>query len=235
MDITTLDRKGVLKECARIIDRSRPCGSVVTLNSLMARLIWRDRRLRRALRRASLVTADSSGIIFAAALLERKRVYRYPGIDLMQDLISEGYGVFLLGGCPGVAEAAAENIRRDYPAARILGVRDGFFSVYEEEGVISLINGYSPDILFTGLDVPRQEIWIESVRDRVSAGMIMGVGGSFDVLSGRLPRAPVIFRAAGAEWLWRTMMEPWRLRRIAYLPLFAAETLWRFFRNERLL
>ncbi|MCX7285029.1 MAG: WecB/TagA/CpsF family glycosyltransferase, partial [Novosphingobium sp.] len=129
------------------------------------------------------------------------------------------------------AAAAASTMTRANPGLRIAGTRHGFWSPEEEDRMIAEINASGAAIVMVGLGVPLQEKWIARVRDRLNARVVMGVGGLFDYYSGAIPRAPLVFRKVGCEWVWRLMQEPRRLfaRYILGNPLFlmaAAANAW---------
>lgn len=234
MRITNLFGKSIIDKCSELIAEDG-CKSVVTLNSLMAKRSWHNYELSKAIGNASLITADSIGICLASVLLDGNKVHRYPGIEMMEDLIKQDWKVFLLGGKPGITEKASQNIRRRYPYAKLCGAYHGYFKKDEEKDIVSTINMLNPDIVFVGLDVPRQEIWIDKNKKKVNAGLLIGVGGSFDIAGGFLPRAPYILRVIGIEWIWRAVVQPWRIVRIINLPVFLIEVLWRFIKGKPLL
>ncbi|MBN2406219.1 MAG: WecB/TagA/CpsF family glycosyltransferase [Elusimicrobia bacterium] len=231
MQVTTLSKENIIKKCNELIAAGRQF-TVVTLNSIMLRYTWRNRELYKALNNAGLITADSVGICVASLLLDRKIVFRYPGIDMIEDLIEQGWSFYLLGGREGIASGAGRNLSQKHGSSVFLGAHNGYFSESEEENVIAEINSLSPDILFVGMDTPRQEIWIDHKREKISTRLIMGVGGSFDVFCGRLNRAPAGFRFFGVEWAWRMLLQPWRVHRLVHLTQYIMDMLWRFFRAE---
>ncbi|HLD29505.1 MAG TPA: WecB/TagA/CpsF family glycosyltransferase, partial [bacterium] len=111
-----------------------------------------------------------------------------------------------------------ERLRTDFPGLRIAGQADGYSE--DEEKTVEKIRRSGADILLAGLEMPRQEKWIRRNLHRLGVKAAIGVGGSFDVLSGALPRSPYFLRQMGLEWLYRFLLEPWRLGRIARLPVF---------------
>lgn len=191
----------------------------------LMRARW-DGSLREAYERADLVTADGIGLVWASRLLGAPLGERVAGIDLMEALCERaarrGYKLFLLGARPGVAQAAARNLRARFPGLVIVGTHHGYFAFgsLEEEAVLEEINRLAPDLLLVGMGVPRQERWMLRHRNDLGVPVVMGVGGSFDVLSGRVARAPLGWQKLGLEWLWRTLREPHRLRRVRVIPLF---------------
>ena len=128
LQVTDRNHQGVLDACGRMVV-SGNCDTVVTLNSLMIMKSWHDERMAGVILRASLITADSVGISLASLILDRRMVRRYPGIEMMEDIIARGWKVFFLGSRDGVASTAAMNMKKKYPCADICGTYHGFFSV----------------------------------------------------------------------------------------------------------
>jgi N-acetylglucosaminyldiphosphoundecaprenol N-acetyl-beta-D-mannosaminyltransferase len=205
---------------------------VITANSLMLRAAIDSKRLKEIFAKSDLVVPDSIGMLLAGKVLGQPLLERIPGIDLMYQLFNlcqkEGYSIYLLGAKPGVSAQAAEQIRRQFPGLRITGTHHGYFDVQEESNVLAEIRKLRPDILFVGLNIPRQELWIAEHATGLGVPVVMGIGGSFDVISGRIKRAPAAMQQAGLEWLWRTLVEPWRIKRIILLPVF----LWKVYQQK---
>jgi len=201
---------------------------IITANPLILMAAGSHPGLSAALRAADLVVADSVGIVWAARRGGRS-VSRVPGIDLMERLCAtaagDGARVGLLGAAPGVAEKAAAALRSQHPGLNVVFVQDGFFSPTEESGVLARAQAAATDYLFVALDTPRQDDWIHRQLSVLGARVVMGVGGSFDVLAGRLRRAPRWMRKFGLEWLYRLNQEPRRWRRMAALPRFVLRVL----------
>ncbi|MCL6558848.1 MAG: WecB/TagA/CpsF family glycosyltransferase [Firmicutes bacterium] len=197
---------------------------VVTLNPEYLYRARTEEDLQEIVRGASLVTADGVGIVWAARVLGVDVPERVTGIDLMLAICEQaavrGWRVFLLGGRPGIAEKAAAELIRDFPGLTVAGVYHGYFKAEEELSVVAKIKRAKPHVLFVGLGAPAQERWIYQNRVKLGVPVAMGVGGSFDVLSGKVKRAPVWMRRLGLEWLARLIREPWRWRRMLVLPLF---------------
>ncbi|HHV71947.1 MAG TPA: WecB/TagA/CpsF family glycosyltransferase [Clostridia bacterium] len=202
---------------------------IVTANAEIIFRAKNDSSLRRIIQQADLVTADGSGVVWAAKRLGRPLPERITGIDLMQNLmklaVEKDYTVFLLGSKPGIAELAAENLKKAYPGLKLLGVQDGYFSVQEEKEIVARLKALAPNLLFVGLGSPKQEEWINRYIKELPGTVAMGVGGSFDVLSGQISRAPKWMQKAGLEWLYRLLKEPWRIRRMSALPKFMLKVL----------
>jgi len=149
---------------------------------------------------------------------------RIPGVEFTEHLCKraayEGWSIWLIGGKPGVAETAAEVLKSKYPGLIIAGTNDGYFAADQSDGICNDIASSGAKILFAGLGVPKQEYWLDENLKKTGVIVGMGIGGSMDVLSGNLARAPRIWQKLYLEWLYRTIQEPWRWKRIAKLPLF---------------
>jgi N-acetylglucosaminyldiphosphoundecaprenol N-acetyl-beta-D-mannosaminyltransferase len=176
-----------------------------------------DPFLMTALREAELVHVDGAGIILGLRLLGLAQPLRRAGIDLMTDLCREAVlqdrSVYLLGAHPDVVRAAAENLVGAVPGLRIAGFRDGYFADEEAAGVAEEIRQSGAGLLFIGISSPKKECFLRAHWERLGVSLGMGVGGSFDVVSGTLRRAPRWMQRCGLEWLYRLMQEPKRLFR----------------------
>lgn len=173
-----------------------------------------DPALMAALREAELVHADGKGIVIGLGIAGID-VPRCAGIDLMRSLCElaarRGIGVYLLGTRPETIAAAVENLAHDIPGLLVSGFRDGYFSRHEERDVVEEIRASGARFLFIGISSPKKEIFLRRNWETLGVGVGMGVGGAFDVVSGRLPRAPLWMQGAGLEWLFRLLLEPRRL------------------------
>ncbi len=204
-----------------------------------AEIIYRcanDSRLSSLINSGSLNVPDGSGTVWAARRLGTPLPGRVPGIELAEKVLENcsaaGVRIYLLGGKPGVAETASFRLAARFPGLLICGTHHGYFktSGAENAGVIESINAAAPDLLIVCLGFPRQEEWITANRTTLPVvRVMMALGGSLDVWSGTVRRAPVLFRKAGLEWLWRIVKNPTRLKRAAALPAFVLLTL----RNKR--
>ena len=206
---------------------------IFTPNPEMVMLARRDSGFKEILNSASLLIPDGIGIVYASRLTKSKISRRVPGIDLLTDLFgaieNTDKTLFFLGGGPGVAEAAAEKMVERFPGLSVVGAHDGYFE--DDEAVIAKINAVKPDIVLVGLGFPRQEKWIYHHRGRIDTRLLIGVGGSFDVLSGKLRRAPKFFQKLGLEWLYRLLRQPKRIWRQRVLAKFAIVVLFKKIRG----
>ena len=198
---------------------------IVTPDALAALRSRTDARYRKIVRNAALVLPDGAGLIAALKLLHTPIQERIPGVEFTEHICKrasyEGWGIWLLGGTPGIAETAAQKLTEKYPGLIISGTRDGYFKDEETDKICQNIKESGARILFVGLGVPKQEYWLEENLASSGATVGMGIGGTMDVISGKLTRAPIIWQKLCLEWLYRTMQEPWRWRRILKLPVFA--------------
>lgn len=224
VEIDALSMEDTVARVAGLIRNNRPA-RVMTLNPEYLYQAQFDRELLDLARRADLVTADGEGIVWACRVAGCPVPERVTGIDLMLRLLEKaalsGWSVYLFGAAPGVADAAAERILRDYSGLKIAGSRHGYFQADEESRIAQEIKETRPDLLFVALGAPKQEIWIDRYLEKTGAVVAIGVGGSFDVLAGRVRRAPRWVRRLRLEWLARLLRQPARWRRQMVLPLFA--------------
>jgi exopolysaccharide biosynthesis WecB/TagA/CpsF family protein len=183
------------------------CLNIAHVNSAYARVLSRQHN----------VFADGVGVKLAAKMNNVDIRANVNGTDMFPLLCKaaaeHGLRIYLLGGMPGVAAQAAENMSRDIPGLRIVGTHHGYFSADEEAHIVDEINASGATILLVGLGAPRQEMWIHRNLCRLAPAVSIGVGGLFDYYSGRLQRAPVLMRKCSLEWLWRLILEPRRLAR----------------------
>lgn len=195
---------------------------VVTPNPELVQRAGKEPPFRDVLNRADLVLPDGVGITYAAKILGRPLAARVPGIDfaaaLCDKLAENGKRLFLLGAKPGVAELAAENLKKEHPGLTVCGVHDGYFK--EDGPVAAEIRAAKADVVFVCLGFPRQEYWMAQNGPATGAGLLVGLGGSLDVFAGQVKRAPVGFQKLGLEWLYRLITQPSRIGRMAKLPLF---------------
>lgn len=206
---------------------------VVTANPEMIYASERNERLKKLINSADIVTADGIGVVWAARRLKNSRLERVTGIDLVQSLLPiahEGkWRIFFLGGKPGVAEQAANQVVLKNPGITSDAMH-GYFSLEEELGVVQKIRNFQPDVLLVGMGAPRQEFWIAE-HPRLAA-VSVGVGGSFDALAGIVVRAPKYIQDFHVEWLYRLWKEPWRWKRQAVLPCFVIKVFGQGFRSR---
>ena len=161
------------------------------------------------------IVADGIGVIKGAKLLKMDLEHRVLGVDFALQLLSYcnelGKSVYLLGAKPEVIEKMKETISRDYPNAKLVGAVDGY--VEDKDDVFVDMLEKKPDVILVALGIPRQEKLISKHYEKFDKGIFVGVGGSFDVISGDKKRAPSFFVKLNLEWLYRITKEPNRLKR----------------------
>lgn len=188
-----------------------------------------DATVMRLLRNAGLLIPDGIGVVVAARLFGLGKMRRVPGAELMPKICElaarRGYKVFLFGASPEVNARAIQHLRASYPGLDVAGNQHGFVLEHEVPELLDRINASGAQILFVALGSPRQEIWIEKYAPRLNVNVFQGVGGTFDVLSGSVKRAPWLFRKANLEWFYRLVTQPKRLLRQTALPKFAYQVL----------
>lgn len=221
--VDKVDTKEALNRIDEFIAEGSP-HHIITAN---AEIIYRgrqDKKLSRTLNKAHLVTADGSGVVWAARYLNEPVKERVTGIDLLHAICntaqSKGWKLYFLGAAPGVAEKAVLKVLETYPNCQIIGYENGYFSQEEEPRVIENIRKVQPDILCVALGAPKQEFWIREHLQELAVPVCIGVGGSFDVLAGNAERAPEWMQKRSIEWLFRLYKEPKRWRRMLSLPRF---------------
>ncbi len=212
---------------ARALAEGRP-RLVISVNPERIMQARRDPDFAAILRRADLALADGAGVLWAARRLGHPLPNRLAGVDFVAVLAArgarEGWRFFFLGGAPGVAEAAGRVLRDRYPGFTLAGSHAGFGSgspdPLNDPITTEAVRSSGAELLFLGYGSPAEEAWL--ARNLAGSGAIvgMGVGGTFDFISGRARRAPQWMRDRGLEWLHRLSREPWRWRRMLALPGF---------------
>ena len=176
-----------------------------------------DPELRRDVLQSDIINIDGVGILWAVRLLGYKAPERVAGIDLMLALIAacarHGYRPYFLGAREAVLQQAMARLRTNYPNLQIAGCRDGYFTAAEEAQVVADIRDSGAHCLFVAMSSPMKERFLHQHRDDLGVPFLMGVGGSLDVVAGRVRRAPMWMRKAGLEWLFRLGQEPRRMWR----------------------
>lgn len=197
---------------------------IATANAEMVMLAGENPQFAALLAAADLVVPDGAGVVWAARYQKNPVPERVPGVDLTQALLAyaaeHGKKVFFFGAAPGVAEQAAVRSTQLHPGLLVAGTRNGYFTEAESSAIIAEINAAQAELLFVALGVPKQEQWIHDHRQALLPRVIMGVGGTLDVLAGKVKRAPVWMQHAGLEWLYRLLCQPSRFIRMLALPRF---------------
>jgi N-acetylglucosaminyldiphosphoundecaprenol N-acetyl-beta-D-mannosaminyltransferase len=201
---------------------------VATVNPEFVMRARQDREFARVLESADLCLADGTGVVWAARRQGCNLREPVTGVDLIPRLAAlcarRRFRLFLLGAAPGVAADLASRLRADHPGLEV-AAHSGSPDSSSDAETLGLILDQRPQVLLVAYGAPGQELWIDRMRDRLGVALSMGVGGAFDYLTGRVPRAPRWMRQAGMEWLFRLGTQPWRIRRMAVLPVYAYQVL----------
>ncbi len=208
------------------------CRQIATVNPEFIVAARHNAEFARVLAACDLNVPDGANLVRAARILGSPLRGRVGGCDLMVQLAARaaqcGWKIFLLGARPGIAAQAAANLCVPYPKLQVVGTFAGSPAPCEEETLVARVNASGAQLLFVAYGAPTQDLWIARQRERLAVRVTMGVGGSFDYISGRLPRAPRWMQSAGLEWLFRLVRQPWRIRRQWMLAEFA----WLVFRER---
>jgi N-acetylglucosaminyldiphosphoundecaprenol N-acetyl-beta-D-mannosaminyltransferase len=219
VDPVTIDE--AVKRISSILGEVRErAAHVVTMNAQFVKIAHQEPRFAELLGRADLGVADGLSLVWASRWLGRSVPERVAGVDLMVRLCEvaarDGKTAYFLGGTPGAASATAQQLSNNFQGLNIVGVDCPPIGFHDDPDqsthVADRIEQAKPDLLFVGLGAPKQEYWIER-HAHLPAKVMIGIGGSFELIAGLRKRAPLLLQKAGCEWLWRLCMEPRRLWR----------------------
>lgn len=226
--VDCVDMDMAMEHIARILKGDR-AHAVIAVNPEKVIAAQSSARLLQALHGAGLLIPDGIGIVLAARLLHGARLRRVPGSELMPKICDyaarTGYAVFLFGASAEVNELASRELQRRYPGIEISGAEHGYLPAEDMPKLVERINASGAKILFVALGSPRQEDWMLKYLPALNVRVCQGVGGTFDVLAGRVSRAPPLFLKLNLEWLYRLLSNPGRLTRQTALPRFFFQTI----------
>ncbi len=215
-----------LEQCEIMLNYADISHMIVTPNPEIVMKAREDEEYREIINNASLVIPDGIGIIKAAEMYGTPLKERVAGYDLICNLFEkykDGSRTFYFwGGKPGIAEMAKSNLEEQYPDIKILGASDGYFDDEKKAEIIKTIKAAKPDILLVGLGFPKQEKTIQELMTENIFKIAIGCGGTLDVLSGTVKRAPKLFIKTHMEWFWRLITNPSRAGRMLVLPKFVS-------------
>ncbi len=202
-------------------------GQIVTINPEMISAAHSNPEFSKIIKNAELVVADGIGVEIGLKILGHN-IKRIAGIDLGKALIEKytnnGKSVAMIGAKPGVVDSAISNLLKEYPTLNVVYSHDGYFS--EDTEILDSVISANPDLVLVALGSPKQEFFINDLKNKLPNATLIGLGGSFDVWAGVVERAPKIYQKLGLEWLYRTIKEPQRFKRIfPTLPLFVLKVL----------
>lgn len=197
---------------------------VVTANPEILNEATKNKELAEVINNADLVTPDGMSLVLLSKVKRDPFEERVTGIDFafaaLKRTAELGKSVFLLGGKPGVADMAAENLKKMIPGLNIAGTNDGYFKPEQDLDIVAKVNESGADFLLVAMGAPRQELFLARHKAELNANVGVGIGGSLDVWSGNTQRAPEFYQKHNIEWLYRLKTEPQRFGRMAKIPVF---------------
>ncbi|WOV84715.1 WecB/TagA/CpsF family glycosyltransferase [Sporosarcina jeotgali] len=227
VNVSPLTYEGIIEEICLRISRNEQ-STIIAVNPEKVMTAQKDPQVRDLINGATFQIADGVGILLASKLKKGTITSRVTGVDMMARLLKfaqdDQQPIYLYGAKKEVVEKAAANIQKDYPGIPIAGMTDGYEQ--DEEALVQRIHDSGARILFVALGSPKQELWIRRNMERLRNVLVFqGVGGSFDVFSGTVKRAPSFFRKTGTEWFYRLCSDPKRIKRQLNLPRFLVRVL----------
>jgi len=185
---------------------------VVTADASIIARAQSDEDFRNLVNGADLVTPDGIGVLWGAEKLGTPLIERVSGVEIAELLCKaaaeDGFSIYFLGAAPGVAELAAKNMSVKYPGLTIAGTHDGYFDPSQDADIAAAVGASGAKALLVAMGIPRQEKFIRDNIDRLGVSVAIGVGGSFDVFSGKVKRAPKLIQKLKIEWLYRFLQDP---------------------------
>lgn len=197
---------------------------IFTPNPEMVMEARKNEEFMEILNASTMNVPDGIGIVYGSKFTSSPIKHRVAGYDLVQDVFDKmkdmGKTAYFFGGAPGIADRAKEAMEAKHKGLKVVGTANGYFDDKREKEIIAEINELKPDLLLVGIGFPKQEKWIYTHIKDLNIKTAVGVGGSFDVMSGNVKRAPKFFINHGLEWFYRLITQPSRFVRMMQLPLF---------------
>ena len=228
LQVSKMNMDDTVQYLEQSIKKGKP-QQIITANPIMIMTALEQPAYMQVMKNAELLVPDGAGLVWAASTCGQPVAERVAGYDLLHRLMDRGqtlhWKVYLLGSTPEVIQATATRLKSLYPRTVVVGYRDGFFGPDQDAEIIAEIRNLAPDLLFVARGADTQEPWIGTYKQELGVPIIMGVGGSFDVISGKTKRAPKLFQKLRLEWFYRLLKEPTRYKRMLALPKFALKVL----------
>ncbi len=221
-------KKDILEKIKKYIEEPAGFFHIVSLNPENLIIAQENLEFKKVLETAQIKLIDGVGIVLAGRLLKIEAGERVAGVELMEELIKlagkRRLRVLLIGGRGKLADDLANCYQKKFPEAKFLGL-EGIKNIKnpsetEEKKIFSIVSDFKPHLVFVAFGSPEQELWLARHHRQFVGVVGMGVGGAFDFLAGKVPRAPAFIRRLGMEWLFRLLVQPWRLRRQVRLVKF---------------
>ncbi|MEF9953318.1 MAG: WecB/TagA/CpsF family glycosyltransferase [Clostridium sp.] len=226
VEVSTLSMDEVLLKVDSTISNKEKT-FVVAINPEKIMKAQDDSELLSLINSADIKIPDGSGVVLASKLKRGNIKERVTGIDLFKNICAVGatreYNIFLLGAKKDVIERATKNLKDEFKGINIVGIQDGYFT--DDNKVIDMINASKANVVFVAMGSPKQEKWIVTNMNNINANVFMGIGGSLDVISGDINRAPQWMQKCSMEWAYRLYKEPTRISRMKVLPKFMFKAL----------
>lgn len=173
-----------------------------------------DNALSESVKSCDIINIDGMGVVWGARFLGHSVPERVAGVDLFHQLLamsaSNNFSVYLLGATDEVVTKTAKIVEAQYPGLKVAGYHHGYFWD-DEEGMVETIRNANAQLLFVAITSPKKENFINRWKDQLGVNFVMGVGGTFDVVAGKVKRAPLWMQKYGLEWLYRVIQEPGRM------------------------
>lgn len=182
-----------------------------------AKVVWmkKDRDYAKLIIDANLINADGQSVVTASKWLGNPIKERVSGIDLMENLVrlayKKGYTIFFFGAREEIVQTVVEKYSNEYSSSIIAGYRNGYFTTEDEAIIAEEIRQSGANIVFIGISSPLKEQFVHNYKNKMNVNLLMGVGGSFDVIAGKVKRAPLWMQRSGLEWFYRFLQEPRRM------------------------
>lgn len=221
------DRKTILNLIAKRVDNEEKT-FIITANAEIAMYARENKEYLELTKKSNYIVADGIGIVKGAKLLNENIPERIPGVELMMDMLEyanlNNKKVYFYGAKPETIEKMVTILKNKYPKLNIVGYHHGYHDDSDDK-IMNEVIQLRPDYVFVAKGCPLQDEWITKVLDNVDKGVFMGVGGSFDVISGNVKRAPELWLKLNLEWMYRLLSNPQRIGRYVSLPKFVIEVL----------
>lgn len=212
VDVDALTMEETVQRIMELVADGVPVQHVV-LNASKVVMMSKDEQLRKVISACPIVNADGQSVVIASRLLRRRLPERVAGIDLFLELVkrsaADGRSVYFLGARDDVLKEMIRRFLEQYPGLRIAGSRNGYWD--DDAAIVELVRAAAPDLVFLAIPSPRKEFWLGEHLPEMGVPFAMGVGGSFDVVAGKVKRAPVWVQRIGCEWVYRLVQEPRRM------------------------
>ncbi len=198
---------------------------IVTADASAIVIAQSDPEFKEIVNSADIVSPDGVSIVLGSRFSCKRIQVRVSGVDISMKILEmaakDSFSVFFFGAAPGVAEKAAEKMIEQYPGLLVAGTRNGYFDDDKDtDAIVEQIKTSGAKVLLVALGIPKQEKWIRRNISRLGVGVAIGVGGTFDVMSGLVKRAPVWYQKHGLEWLYRLSKDRRKIAKVLLLPKF---------------